>query len=38
MYMFFKLDLTGFMFTSEFNIVYIVRHPEAILAENTMSI
>lgn len=36
--MYFKLDLTGFMFTSEFNFFYIVRHPEAILTETTMAV
>lgn len=34
--MYFKLELTGFMFTSEFNFIYIVRYSEAILAENTV--
>lgn len=36
--MYFKLDLTGFMFASEFNFVNSVRYPEAILAENTMAV
>lgn len=34
--MYFKLDLMGFMFTSEFNFFYIVRYPEGILAETTI--
>lgn len=36
--MYFKLDLTRFMFTSEFNFFYIVRYPEAILTETTMAV